>query len=449
MLDWHELLSQWSKDLSATDLAKGIVPPPASPDWLGFPPATDDEIADLENRLGLALPPSYKAFLKVSNGWRMTNCFISCVRPASRVDWFRVENETWVEIFSEQGDDREDAKHFQYTIHGAEYHRAEDMKFLLQISDVGDGVYLLNPEAVTPDGEWEAWFFANWIPGASRYPSFAHLMIAEYHSFARMERIDSPAGTFPFPDIPGPQIPRVRANRNREQPSRALTLEALIVKMGSPSANERDAAVRAFAGKLKGRPRADRRPDLVSPICDLYYSSPDPSVRSVCVAALTEIAEDDVSPKPLFDALMDEHPWVILSGISALNYFPNPQALGPLCRFIESSANALFYGNAMHALAEIGDPRAVPTLSGVLLDARTPLTQNFSIAAQALARCRTSGFDALVAAMGNEDGRIRRAVVVGLDCSNDPRARGLLDQMESDPDPDVRKRVKQCSRTRP
>ena len=47
-------------------------------------------------------------------------------------------------------------------------------------------IYLLNPKVVTPDGEWEAWFFANWLPGAARYRSFVELMQAEYRSFRQL-----------------------------------------------------------------------------------------------------------------------------------------------------------------------------------------------------------------------------------------------------------------------
>ena len=49
----------------------------------------------------------------------------------------------------------------------------EYLRTALEVNDVGDAaVYLLNPEVVTPDGEWEAWFFANWLPGANGYRSF-------------------------------------------------------------------------------------------------------------------------------------------------------------------------------------------------------------------------------------------------------------------------------------
>lgn len=46
------------------------------------------------------------------------------------------------------------------------------------ISDIGDdAVYLLNPQVLTEDGEWEAWSFAAWLPGAVRFPSFWDLIL--------------------------------------------------------------------------------------------------------------------------------------------------------------------------------------------------------------------------------------------------------------------------------
>jgi hypothetical protein len=46
----------------------------------------------------------------------------------------------------------------------------------LQISEARDGeVYLLNP-SVEAAGEWEAWHFANHVPGETRYTSFLELI---------------------------------------------------------------------------------------------------------------------------------------------------------------------------------------------------------------------------------------------------------------------------------
>ncbi|MEU6252536.1 hypothetical protein [Streptomyces sp. NPDC047043] len=44
-------------------------------------------------------------------------------------------------------------------------------------------VSLLNPCVITPDGEWEAWYLAHWLPGAVRYRSFRALMNDEYETF--------------------------------------------------------------------------------------------------------------------------------------------------------------------------------------------------------------------------------------------------------------------------
>src|SRR5262249_43841856 len=40
-------------------------------------------------------------------------------------------------------------------------------------------------KVVTPDGEWETWFFANWLPGAVRYRSFAEWLEDERETCRR------------------------------------------------------------------------------------------------------------------------------------------------------------------------------------------------------------------------------------------------------------------------
>ena len=59
--------------------------------------------------------------------------------------------------------------------------RIEDLQACLVIGMGADeSFYLLNPRVVDRGGEWEAWFFAAWLPGAMRYRSFGELMQAEY-----------------------------------------------------------------------------------------------------------------------------------------------------------------------------------------------------------------------------------------------------------------------------
>ena len=65
--------------------------------------------------------------------------------------------------------------------------RIEYLQTTLEISQKGDSaIYLLNPEVITTEGEWEAWFFADWLPGADRYSSFCDMMQAEYTNFLEL-----------------------------------------------------------------------------------------------------------------------------------------------------------------------------------------------------------------------------------------------------------------------
>jgi hypothetical protein len=53
---------------------------------------------------------------------------------------------------------------------------------LLVSGEADAGCVLLNPQVVTPAGEWETWFLANWIAGARRYRSFHEWMVKERKS---------------------------------------------------------------------------------------------------------------------------------------------------------------------------------------------------------------------------------------------------------------------------
>jgi len=180
---WDTFLREWSAELlTSPEIARSVPRDVRASGWLGVPGATEDQIARAEARLGATLPPSYKDFLKVSNGWRNTGLFIPRLWSAEETDWFRMRNREWVDDWM-QGAEYYDQKY--PTAHPPDpgderYHLAST----LEISDVGDGaVYLLNPKVRAGDGEWEAWFFSNWNPGAVRHRSFAEMMRAERESF--------------------------------------------------------------------------------------------------------------------------------------------------------------------------------------------------------------------------------------------------------------------------
>lgn len=145
-----------------------------------FPPATDEQIAEAEQRLGTKFAPSYKAFLRVTNGWLTVS---SRILPVGRAEWLRDKGPEWVEDFGTQaGEDPEKAM-LDHRVYGSQqypprYRRAY-VKECLQLSDrlaEGNCVFLLNPALVFEDGECEAWFLAAWLPGARRFKSFLELM---------------------------------------------------------------------------------------------------------------------------------------------------------------------------------------------------------------------------------------------------------------------------------
>jgi len=188
--DWRPFLETWSRELIEAGAASDLPTEVVDSGWLGFPGATDEQLSLAEGRLGTELPPSYREFLAVSNGWRLTGNFIWRMWSTEEIDWFRVRNAEWVDAYVDpvSGLGELSLTDEEYLVYGemqdSVRFRVEYLESALEVSDIGDSaIFLLNPKVVTPDGEWEAWFFGNWLPGANRYRSFAALMEAEYQSF--------------------------------------------------------------------------------------------------------------------------------------------------------------------------------------------------------------------------------------------------------------------------
>jgi hypothetical protein len=110
---------------------------------------------------------------------------------AQEIDWFRVRNQEWIDVWTDTYTrDLFVVPDKLYFVYGPEQDpcnlRCEYLEHALEISTRGDAsVYLLNPKIVGADGEWEAWFFANWAPGAYRYRSFTEMMLAHHRDFER------------------------------------------------------------------------------------------------------------------------------------------------------------------------------------------------------------------------------------------------------------------------
>ena len=56
--------------------------------------------------------------LRTTNGWKRVNAFIERIRPAAEVNWFRVENENWANVYSEHASPLEDEEYYVYDDEG-------------------------------------------------------------------------------------------------------------------------------------------------------------------------------------------------------------------------------------------------------------------------------------------------------------------------------------------
>ena len=153
---WLDLLSRLAvKILADRERAADLPESALETGWFGAAGATDANLAALESRLGVKLPPSYRSFLKTTNGWGPTSFAVDRLLRADEVVQFVESEPEWVQIWSENEE-------------------GPALKTAIQVSTVADGVCLLIPS--DQKAEWETWFFASWIPGAHRHDSFRAFM---------------------------------------------------------------------------------------------------------------------------------------------------------------------------------------------------------------------------------------------------------------------------------
>ncbi len=132
----------------------------------------------LETRLGLRLPPSYRAFLVATDGLYAGSG--PSLLPAADVDWMHhldpAAVESWIANIGHEATDA------QYALYGSAqdciHMRTRHLRRALQVSTERDGDVLLLIPGVRFGAEWEAWFLGAKNPGAYRYRSFDEMFRA-------------------------------------------------------------------------------------------------------------------------------------------------------------------------------------------------------------------------------------------------------------------------------
>ncbi|MCT9007329.1 SMI1/KNR4 family protein [Streptomyces rhizosphaerihabitans] len=180
--DWRPFLLSWSGEW-ADSLQDGETrgeddESALQARWLGFPPASEERITAMEERLGLRMPPSYREFLKVSDGWRHAGGFVWLLAGTGDARWHNNESGL-ADMYEEDLD--EDA--------GPEARREAGIwRRGLQLDVESDITHvLMDPEDVDEDGEWAVYTWASWRAAPpERYANFLEFMRDMHREFHRL-----------------------------------------------------------------------------------------------------------------------------------------------------------------------------------------------------------------------------------------------------------------------
>ncbi|MFG2918887.1 SMI1/KNR4 family protein [Kitasatospora sp. NPDC048298] len=168
--DWRPFLTRWSEEWAGTYGSPDELPAAGDETawharWLGSGPASGERITAVEERLGHRLPPSYRAFLEVTDGWRHAGGFVYRLAGSGEAHW------------------HEDAFGL------SEYYGEGELEGMwaraLQLDVESDmTTVLLDPLAVGEDGEWAVYCHKSWAHSApTRYGSFREFMLDMYREF--------------------------------------------------------------------------------------------------------------------------------------------------------------------------------------------------------------------------------------------------------------------------
>ncbi|MEV5721413.1 SMI1/KNR4 family protein [Amycolatopsis mediterranei] len=170
--DWQEFLRSYSEDFlrvhSEAELAD-FTSTQLAARWLGYAPATEEEVSALEQRLDVQLPPSYRNFLLTSNGWSGAHFAIWELCTTDEAGWLAEVEAEFLEPWSEYGP--------------ADVVELAERSLLVSCPREGD-FWLLDPDTIGPGGEWTAysWFSNDGIP-PQPYPSFGALLLNAREEF--------------------------------------------------------------------------------------------------------------------------------------------------------------------------------------------------------------------------------------------------------------------------
>ncbi|MFJ2672177.1 SMI1/KNR4 family protein [Streptomyces sp. NPDC087525] len=179
--NWRPFLERWSADWLDSPGARGrgdVAETVLRDRWLGFPAAGEDRIGELEERLGVTLPPTYRSFLATTDGWQAAGTAVGRVGAAEGVHWYG--DPDGLQALHEGALDEHASE--EEVLRAGMWGRA------LRLSAAPDGVeVLLDPGDPDANGEWAAYLHRGGAGGErpERHGSFMELMQALFREFHR------------------------------------------------------------------------------------------------------------------------------------------------------------------------------------------------------------------------------------------------------------------------
>jgi hypothetical protein len=383
---WRELLEGVSADiLEAGEFEEDVSAEAVAGQWLGSEGASEQALAAAESRLGVELPPSYRSFLSTTDGFGPIGFFVRRLRPVGELVWLRDEDPELIAIWTEETQESE-------------------LAGTLAVSDQYDGArILLNPSVVDADGDWEAWFFAHWVPGEERHSSFRTLVEEMHRSF----------------------VEQLRAERGEPTPRVAPSLGI--------DAEDRDGLVAALR-----RPRAEDRVEALLGLANLRDPAAAPAVAAILLDAAENVYVRETAARTL-GQLRDARAADALIEILRLPY-PGGGLAAFLRRSLAQEAVVGLKHAAKQGLLQLGE-LAEPALAAALHDP-DPLVRAGACETLCYARNRAAtAFDLIAPLRADPDPDVRAALVTHIEQLPDARKRELLLEARRDPVERVRTRA--------
>ena len=349
---------------------------------------SEGQLAAVEERLKIELPPSYRTFLSACNGWKFASDTTPIIRPVEKIRWFRKEHKDWYEAYQMSAEPLSvmEKDYFDYAKQDCAVFEIKHLAQALCISEIGDdAVVLLNPMVIWPDGEWEAWFFSNSSPGATRFRSFADWMCEELDQ--PLERTPDP-GELPTVYLDAPNKPDRRIRRREKTP----VLSKVLKRLKSDDWWERCKATHQL-GRLGVKEAVDALIEsLNDPIPEVTWhaaSSLGDLHLPEALEALIAAAADGVSDR------------ANSSAVHALGAYNDERSAQVLLKILEAGGHCA--GVAGYALAKRKDTRAIKQM----LDSLVSKAEDSRATWHTLTEFEGAGYDVLEPLMAHADVEIR------------------------------------------